>query len=68
MQCSAMHCNAMQCKTILPVVSKVFEKEIFRQVYGFLTENCMSQVSGINCMYQVSGIRVNMSVIMRSEK
>ena len=27
--------------SILPVVSKVFEKEVFRQVYGYLTENCM---------------------------
>ena len=27
--------------SILPAVSKVFEKEVFRQVYGYLTENCM---------------------------
>ena len=27
--------------SILPVVSKVFEKEVFLQVYGYLTENCM---------------------------
>ena len=26
---------------ILPAVSKVFEKEVFCQVYGYLTENCM---------------------------
>ena len=29
--------------SILPAVSKVFEKEVFRQVYGYLTENCMSK-------------------------
>lgn len=27
--------------SILPAMSKVFEKEVFRQVYGYLTENCM---------------------------
>ena len=27
--------------SILPVVSKVFEKEVFRQVYGYPTDNCM---------------------------
>ena len=27
--------------SILPAVSKVFEKEVFRQVYSYLTENCM---------------------------
>ena len=27
--------------SILPAVSKVFEKEVFHQVYGYLTENCM---------------------------
>ena len=27
--------------SILPAVSKVFEKEVFRQVYGYLTEKCM---------------------------
>ena len=27
--------------SILPAVSKVFEIEVFRQVYGYLTENCM---------------------------
>ena len=27
--------------SILPAVSKVLEKEVFRQVYGYLTENCM---------------------------
>ena len=27
--------------SFLPAVSKVFEKEVFRQVYGYLTENCM---------------------------
>ena len=27
--------------SILPAVSKVFEKEVFRQIYGYLTENCM---------------------------
>jgi len=27
--------------SILPAVSKVFEKEVFRQVYGYLTENCL---------------------------
>ena len=27
--------------SILPPGSKVFEKEVFRQVYGYLTENCM---------------------------
>ena len=27
--------------SILPAVSKVFEKEVFHQVYGYLTENCL---------------------------
>ena len=27
--------------SILPAVSKVFEKEVFRQVHGYLTENCL---------------------------
>ena len=27
--------------SILSAVRKVFEKEVFRQVYGYLTENCM---------------------------
>ena len=27
--------------SILPAVRKVFEREVFRQVYGYLTENCM---------------------------
>ena len=27
--------------SILPAVSKVFEKEVFRQVFGYLTENCI---------------------------
>ena len=27
--------------SILPAGGKVFEKEVFRQVYGYLTENCM---------------------------
>ena len=27
--------------SILPAVSKVFEKEVFRQVYVYLTENCL---------------------------
>ena len=26
--------------SILPAVSKVFENEVFHQVYGYLTENC----------------------------
>ena len=30
--------------SILPVVSKVFKKDVFRQVYGFLTENCMLSI------------------------
>ena len=34
-------CENYRPISILPAVSKVFEKEVFRQVYGYLTENCL---------------------------
>ena len=36
-----MQCGNYRPISILPAVSKVFEKEVLRQVYGYLTENCM---------------------------
>ena len=27
--------------SILPIISKVFEKEVFRQVYSYLTDHCL---------------------------
>lgn len=35
------HCENYRPISILPVVSKIFEKEIFRQVYRYLTENSL---------------------------
>lgn len=34
-------CENYRPISILPIISKVFEKEIFRQVYSYLTENSL---------------------------